>query len=138
MVRKGDLIITTRGSTIKTSVIKKDIENVLVTQNLAVIRVNKEINEDWLDFYLNSPIGIFEIEKRLIGETVQSLLHTAIGEINIPKISYETQIDIIQKYTQKTNEIKNKIKELEQSIVHEKEKALEKMSLNKTFKKITD
>lgn len=133
MVQKGDLLISTRGENIKTAVIREDIDGVLVSQNLALVRVSDALDVEWLDFYLNSPVGQFEIQEQLKGETVKSLSPTAIRELKVPIIEFEDQVKITQQYRNEKESIENQIRKLKNNIANKKKYALEKMGLKETF-----
>lgn len=136
MVQKGDLLISTRGENIKTAVIRENIEEVLVSQNLALIRVGEKLDVEWLNFYLNSPVGQFEIQEKLKGETVKSLSPAAIRELKIPLIELEDQVNITKQYKDVKETIEKQIRQLKNNIAKEKKYALEKMGLRETFKVI--
>lgn len=136
MVQKGDLLISTRGENIKTAVIREDIEGVVVSQNLALIRVGGKLDVEWLNFYLNSPVGQFEIQEKLKGETVKSLSPAAIRELKIPLIELEDQVNITKQYKDVKETIEKQIRQLKNNIAKEKKYALEKMGLRETFKVI--
>ena len=136
LIQKGDLLISTRGENIKTAVIKEDVKNTLLSQNLVSIRVKNTIDVDWLKFYLDSPVGQAQLKLELKGETVLRLPITAIQKLKIPLIDKQLQTEIVQSYNNKKSYIEKEIRQLENQLSEFKKNSLQKMGLEETFELI--
>ena len=136
LIQKGDLLISTRGENIKTAVIKEDVTNTLLSQNLVSIRVKNTIDVDWLKFYLDSPVGQAQLKLELKGETVLRLPITAIQNLKIPLIDKQLQTEIVQSYNNKKSRIEKEIRQLEKQLSEFKKYSLQKMGLEETFELI--
>lgn len=92
MVRANDVIITCRGTLLKTAVVPENFDGYLIASNLIVIRLKENFEPVLLSTYLQSP----KVQKKLLANSRSSTMQVAftvsdIGKIEVPVIPPETQ-----------------------------------------------
>ncbi|MBO0471044.1 N-6 DNA methylase [Enterococcus sp. DIV0242_7C1] len=136
-VQKNDLIISNRGNTFKTTVIEKEVKDVIFSQNFVNIRLtNDGFSPRWIELFLDSPVGKGYLDVNAEGSAVRILSTNAISEMEIPKLPLEKQLQIIQHYQMKKEEIQSQITKLEKELVTLKLDTYESMGLKNTFEKL--
>ena len=90
-VRKGDVIVTLKGTNFKAAIVTDDIANLVISANLIALRPNHRILPEVLVFYLNSSEGQQELQKRAGGSGIQSLNQNFLMEVPVPVIPMELQ-----------------------------------------------
>lgn len=106
-LRQNDILITNKGTKIKTSFVKELLDNDILFQgNLTVIRVNdKRLNPLFLKIYLDSNRGKSELDSIQTGVSIITLNLNKLSNIEIPLFSIEQQNKIVFEYEYKKNEI---------------------------------
>ncbi|WP_192982459.1 N-6 DNA methylase [Marinilactibacillus psychrotolerans] len=133
LVKKGDVIISTRGMNIKIAVISEDVKNVILSQNFNSIHLNEKIDPTWLKMFLESPVGQYQLELNAAGTVVRLLQTEAIKALKIPITSLEKQKEIISIYEKESEKIYNEIGNLQIQLKNEKMKMFNSMGLEETF-----
>lgn len=133
-VRKGDLLISVRGTDIKYAVINEDVSDVLFTQNFNSIRPSDLVDAYWLKLYLESPLGEFELNSISSGSNVTILKTSEISNIKIPVIDIEKQKEIVTDYYKKMNEYQKQLQLIEEKKRNLKLQVYSNMGLEETFK----
>ncbi|HDH06542.1 MAG TPA: hypothetical protein ENH01_12705 [Nitrospirae bacterium] len=92
MVRVDDVVITCRGTLLKTAVVPENLDGYLIASNLIVIRLKENFESVLLSTYLQSP----KAQKILLANSRSSTMQVAftvsdIGKIEVPVIPPETQ-----------------------------------------------
>lgn len=84
-VRKGDVLITLKGTNFKAAVVKDDIDNLVISANIIAITLDHiRVLPEIVAFYLNSTTGQQELQKRAGGSVVQTLNRNFLMEVPIP------------------------------------------------------
>lgn len=93
LLRKGDLIIKSRGAENTITIIDKDYENLLATAHFIIVRIGEGIELDpyYLLFYLTSKRCKDYIKGALIGTSQQILKIKSIENIELPNFPIEKQ-----------------------------------------------
>ncbi|SUY46824.1 type I restriction system adenine methylase HsdM [Clostridium putrefaciens] len=95
-VKKGDILITSRGSLFKVAIVDQNISNAIVSSNLFLIRVNKDkYKPEVLKFFLNSDIGKELIKGITKGSIVSSISNKDLERFLIPNIHFKYQKEAI-------------------------------------------
>lgn len=94
----GDLVLTSRGTAIKTAVFRKQDNTVIASANVIVIRPKPEILGEYIKLFFESPVGTTLIKSFQRGTTIMNINHTDIMEIEIPIVSKSEQIKLTQEY----------------------------------------
>ncbi len=87
MVQANDVLITTRGTLLKSAVVAQELTGSIISSNLAVIRLstNAPITPILLQAYLESAVGQQNVFSRSRATTLQlTLTSRDVGEIEVP------------------------------------------------------
>ena len=104
---KDNSIIISRLSPFKIGSVDKLKTKVLANGNLFFLEINEDkINKDFLTAYLQSRIGLKEIEKYAKGSTMKTISIRDLEKVKIPKISMEKQIEIGENFVLLNSEFK--------------------------------
>lgn len=104
---KDNSIIISRLSPFKIGSVDKLKTRVLANGNLFFLEIDEDkINKDFLTAYLQSRIGLREIEKYVKGSTMKTISIRDLEKVNIPKISMEKQIEIGENFILLNSEFK--------------------------------
>lgn len=133
LIKKGDILISTRGMTTKIAVVSEDVENVVLSQNFNYIRLNDAFDPIWIKMFLESPVGQFQLELNAAGSVVKLLQTADIKELKIPVKPLEKQKEIISFYKKEAKKIQNEIEKLQIQLKNEKLKMFNSMGLEETF-----
>lgn len=104
---KDNSIIISRLSPFKIGSVDKLKTKVLANGNLFFLEIDEDkINKDFLTAYLQSRIGLKEIEKYAKGSTMKTISIRDLEKVKIPKISMEKQIEIGENFVLLNSEFK--------------------------------
>lgn len=133
VLRKGDIILSIRGQTLKVAIIPEDDNKLLLSQNFLGIRCGNNLNPEYLKLYLESPIGQYLLSNMMSGTAIATLSRNDVESLKIPLLAIEEQEEIMKKYTSKEKTIEQKIQELEQELYEMKLHSYSKMGLKEVF-----
>jgi type I restriction-modification system DNA methylase subunit len=92
LLEPGDVVISARGSSIKTAVIDDGMPPMIIAGNLVCIRVDsKKVNPYYLKIFLDSPLGHTLLEGVQTGSVIKVLNPKNIEEIPVPLIDIDKQ-----------------------------------------------
>lgn len=91
IVNSGDIIISIVGTIGLVSIITESLNQANLTENCAKLINLKDIDNNFLYYFLSSELGQNEIKKGTVGAVQQKLPLYSIGEINISLPPLETQ-----------------------------------------------
>ena len=97
-LQDGDVLLTCRGTTIKTATFKQQEKTCIPAVSLVVIRPNSELNSKFLEIFFQTPVGKAIFDGFSSGETAIMIKHTDVMEITIPLPSLEKQNEIVEYY----------------------------------------
>ena len=121
MVKKNDILISTKGTKIKTCIINQPIKNTIYHGNMSLIRVNdNRINPLFLKLYLDSLRGQLELKSIQTGTGIISINSSQLSNIEIPLLDINIQNKIVSNYILKKAEIdvlQKKIKNLYDDLI---------------------
>jgi|LSQX01.3.fsa_nt_gb type I restriction enzyme M protein len=104
---KDNSIIVSRLAPFKIGSVDKLKTRVLANGNLFFLELNEDkVNKDFLAAYLQSRIGLREIEKYAKGSTMKTISIRDLEKVKIPKISMEKQIEIGESFVLLNSEFK--------------------------------
>lgn len=132
-LKKGDVVLSVRGHLLKVAVFESDRDDVLLSQNFAGIRLNKQYDPYFVKLYIESPIMQFILQSKLSGSTVMNLPIKEVESLPIPKIPIEEQQRIVKTYREIESNLKDQIKQLQNELETVKLKSFEAMGIGKTF-----
>ena len=90
-LREGDLVISARGMVTKVAVVPKLDEAMILSHNLIAIRLNPQFDAYYIKAFLESPIGLYYLNKYLVGSNMPVLLTKDLGNMPISALPLEQQ-----------------------------------------------
>jgi type I restriction-modification system DNA methylase subunit len=123
----GDIVLSCRGTAIKTGVFRKQKGIVIASANVIVIRPNHRILSDYLRIFFESPVGIALIKSFQRGTTVVNINHMDIAEMEIPLLSMEEQKELVTHYEKESSLYRETVSRAEERFTAEKQKIYEKL-----------
>lgn len=133
MVEEGDIIISSRGVSIKICIIPKCEDKILLSQNFIGIRLRRNNSPEYVKEFLESPLGQFLISSKQVGTSIISLNSKDLKQIPIVLLPLEEQQNIIQHYKDHEISIRNEIEKLENELKDNKLKLYDEMGIGDTF-----
>ena len=120
-VSAGDIVIS-KISPFKSAIIPDNNKKILISGNLYALKVADGVNPNWLLLCLKNPKIIMQLNAMASGGVSKIINPVNLNQIKIPKVSFDNQNEIVKEYTAlidemetlnlKTEEIRNKIKNL--------------------------
>ncbi len=133
-VQEGDLVISSRGATIKIAVIPKLDDEIILSQNFIGFRPNSYINPYFIKAFLESPVGMYYLTLLQKGTAVKVLNKKDLEDILIPSINKEEQERIATNLIQLEKDYHDSLKSAEQKRYKDYLKLYKEMNLNNSFK----
>lgn len=99
-LRKGDLLISIRGSVGRLAEIPANLEDANITQDTARLTIRSQYNRIYVRGVLESPILQREMEKNIRGVAVKGINIGYLRELKIPVCSRERQDELARIYQQ--------------------------------------
>lgn len=114
LLKKNDLLLSTRGTLGKVAMIEEDNTNMVASSNLVALRAKSDnINMKWLMYYLASPMGKFEISQAASGTAISTISPSDLRNIQIPVVDKAEQDRAVERFEQAKVKLDQKIKELQ-------------------------
>ena len=123
----GDIVMTCRGSAIKTGVFRKQKNIVIASANVIVVRPNDEVLGEYLKIFFESPVGVALIKSFQRGTTIVNLNHTDIMEMEITLLSIEEQEELVAHYEAESTLYRETVNKAENRYSAEKVKIYERL-----------
>ena len=138
-VRKGDLIISCKGTTIKICVVPEIEETILLSANFIGIKVDGDkFDARFLKYFLESPAGRQFLQRRQVGTSIFTLAARDLEQIPIPLISLQQQKEYISELLREEEFICKKIEGLKKELSRNKWDFYEKIGLGDVIKVIKE
>jgi hypothetical protein len=109
----GDVVLSCRGTAIKSAVFRQQDKTIIASANLVAIRPQDKVLGEYIKIFLESPIGIAMIKSFQRGTTIMNINHSDIMEIEIPLMPISEQQEIINQYTDEFSIYKATVSEAE-------------------------
>lgn len=132
-VREGDVILSSRGTSIKIAVIPKHEGDILLSSNFLGIRLGNNIDPHYLKGYLESPVGQFLLTSKQIGTAVATINPNDLKEIIVPVLNIERQQTIGKALVEAKKSYDRVIKEAEEERKRTCRHLYEDMGIDSTF-----
>lgn len=108
-IRANDIILTSKGSLVKTAIIEEDFRQAFISSNLTIIRVDPDKYDPYVLYeFLQSEIGIRMIEGIQTGTTVKLLNNAQLGRLELPV--YDIEFMKLAGYEIKRNKMEYEIR----------------------------
>lgn len=109
LVRKGDILLSVRGSTNKVELIEEEHDKLLVHANLVSLRVRAGYDEHFLKLYLESSLGQILLATLARGTTVKQISIQDLRLLPVPNLSLARQQEIVASYQRKKLQVEQKL-----------------------------
>lgn len=107
----GDLVMACRGTVNKLAIFPETEGTIIASANLIVIRFKASIVSGFAKIFLESPVGITLIQSFQRGTTVMNLNPSDVGEIELPLLPRDEQINRVNLYNEEQERFKQTIHE---------------------------
>ena len=109
-IQAGDIIMTTKGTTAKAVIVPDDFLPAFISNNLTIIRVNKEKYSPYVLLkYLRSDLGRLVLDSVTTGAGVRIINASKLGNIEIPDYDTEKCLQLGDRIKSATLEYQKKI-----------------------------
>lgn len=132
-LKKGDLLITVRGRSIKVAHVDVEDEHLLFSQNFLGIRCGETINPQYLKLYLESPVAQFILTSKLSGTTIPVLNRKDLEQLPFLKIPLEEQKRIAQQTEDRDEKLRSELQRIQNEMMQNKKRSYEDMGLADLF-----
>lgn len=109
----GDVVLSCRGTAIKSAVFEAQDKTVIASANLIVIRPKEKVKGEYIKIFLGSPVGLAIIKSFQRGTTIMNINHADIMEMEIPLLPLSKQQEIIDRYDEELKVYKETIRRAE-------------------------
>ncbi|NLL18363.1 MAG: N-6 DNA methylase [Clostridia bacterium] len=109
----GDVVLSCRGTAIKSAVFQQQKKPIIASANLIVVRPKKEVMGEYIRIFFESPIGRTLIKSFQRGTTVMNINYLDIMEIELPLLPLNEQAAMVSKYNQEWAAYKKAVEEAE-------------------------
>jgi len=132
-LQQGDIIVASRGSSLKMAVVPETEERILLSHHFIGIRPNEEIDPHFIQAFLNGPVGLFYLTNKQKGTTVSILTAKDIGTIPVPDLPYEQQQEISHELFNANKKYEDALKQARQSYLNAHQNLYEQMGIQKAY-----
>ncbi|WP_366924718.1 restriction endonuclease subunit S [Metallumcola ferriviriculae] len=109
----GDVVLSCRGTAIKSAVFEARDKTIIVSANLIVIRPKEKVKGEYIKIFFESPIGVAIIKSLQRGTTIMNINHADIMEMEIPLLPISKQQEMMDRYHEELSIYKDTIKTAE-------------------------
>lgn len=109
----GDVVLSCRGTAIKSAVFDAQDRMIIASANLIVIRPKEKVKGEYIKIFFESPIGMSIIKSFQRGTTIMNINHADIMEMEIPLLPLNKQQEMISKYKEELAAYKKTVSEAE-------------------------
>lgn len=99
-LEEGDVLVTSRGTTIKVAVFEKQAMTCIPSANFNVIRPNGMIRGAYLKLFLESPVGNKLLKGLQRGTSVMNLNFKDLYDLEVPALTLTEQDALISEYSE--------------------------------------
>ncbi len=108
-----DVVLSCRGTAVKSAVFAKQDKIVIASANLIVIRPKEKVKGEFIKIFFESPAGLAIIKSFQRGTTIMNINYSDIMEMEIPLLPFDKQQEIIKQYHVELEVYKDTIKNAE-------------------------
>ena len=120
ILRKDDILMTVKGTTIKTAIFDKDDRSYITSPNICIIRIKSEVKDKdlysyFLKMYFDLPNGMEQLRSIQSGETVINISKEDIKNLEIPVPNIEEQRELTKRYYEGLEKYKKELEEIKKA-----------------------
>lgn len=105
----GDVVLSCRGTSIKSAVFEAQDKTIIASANLVVIRPKEKVKGEFIKIFLESPVGQAMIQSFQRGTILMNINYADIMEMEIPFLPIYEQQKMIETYCQEFKTYKEAI-----------------------------
>lgn len=109
----GDVVLSCRGTAIKSAVFKTQDKTIIASANLIVIRPKEKVKGEFIKIFFESPVGLAIIKSFQRGTTIMNINYADIMEMEIPLLPISKQQEMIDMYHKELKVYQETIKKAE-------------------------
>ncbi|AGA67855.1 restriction endonuclease S subunit [Desulfitobacterium dichloroeliminans LMG P-21439] len=109
----GDVVLSCRGTAIKSAVFEAQDKIIIASANLIVIRPKEKAKGEFIKIFFESPVGLAIIKSFQRGTTIMNINYADIMEMEIPLLPMNRQQEIIDQYNEELKAYKEAIQKAE-------------------------
>ncbi|WP_159641184.1 N-6 DNA methylase [Erysipelothrix anatis] len=133
LVRKGDLLLSIRGTTNKVGLVDREQDKLLVNANLVRIRPLNGYLPEWMKLYFESPMSQILLERISKGTTIRQVSIHDLRDFPIPKLTLEQQQQALDRYKKEMDKIERQLTVLKLQEHHVKRDFYNSMGIAEAF-----
>jgi hypothetical protein len=108
-----DVVLSCRGTAVKSAVFTKQNKIIIASANLVVIRPKEKVKGEFIKIFFESPVGLAIIKSFQRGTTIMNINYADIMEMEIPLLPVAKQEEIIRQYRKELEVYKETVKKAE-------------------------
>lgn len=108
-----DVVLSCRGTAIKSAVFEAQDKTIIASANLIVIRAKGKAKGEFIKIFFESPVGLAIIKSFQRGTNIMNINYSDIMEMEIPLLSINKQDDMIANYNEELQIYKKAIEKAE-------------------------
>lgn len=109
----GDVVLSCRGTAIKSAVFIAQDKTIIASANLIVIRPKEKVKGEFIKIFFESPVGLAIIKSFQRGTSIMNINHTDIMEMEIPLLPIGKQQEMIDRYHEELKIYKEAVQKAE-------------------------
>lgn len=135
-LEKGDILVTSRGQSIKIAYVSEVDEEVpvILAQNMFALRTKTNVLSKYVYNFLISPVGQYQLYRIQKGTAIKSISIMDLKSISIPKLTFEEQNQIVNNLNMINDKHLEKLEELMQERKSNILEVYKDMRINKAIK----
>ena len=126
-LQDGDVILSCRGTAIKSALFRKQEGITIASANIIVIRSKGQILPAFIQMFLDSPTGQVMVKSFQRGVTIMNINHTDIMELEIPLLPLDRQRKLTEFYEVELTHYRQTVAQAEQRLQEQKNKLYDEM-----------
>lgn len=96
----GDVVLSCRGTSIKSAVFENQDKTIIASANLIVIRPQEKVKGEYIKIFFESPVGLAIIKSFQRGTTVMNINYTDIMGMEISLLPLKKQQEMVDQYNE--------------------------------------
>ncbi len=109
----GDVVLSCRGTAIKSAVFEAQDQTVIASANLIVIRPKDKVKGEFIKIFFESPVGLALIKSFQRGTTIMNINYADIMEMEIPLLPLNKQQAMIDQYYEELQKYQDAVRKAE-------------------------
>lgn len=130
-IKAGDILITSRGTSIRMVVVPDDFKDSFISNNLSIIRVKQNKYDPYVLLkYLESEIGKLVLQNVATGSSIMVMNAGQLSGIEIPDYDMDVLESVGKRIKKNESEYKLKLNELKKQFENENRKIIKELKIN--------